>query len=461
MHSIFYDLETSGLEFTNQILTACFVEVDEHWNVIDKLNIKVQLNPTEIPSFGAIVANGIMLDQHEGMCEYKAMGVIYEWLNTRVENNPCVLIGKNSYRFDLPFLRTSMIRNGYNPFFGKNIAYRDLEHVITKLYITEEEFRDSIQNTKYGNLGVRTLESVCRNLGLLDGSQSHEAESDVMLTIKLARHLAKKYDIDVRTYHPYEARPFEKQGEVFTAAEVYLKDGTLEIRNRDLLFWETNGRSSLFLDFAKFSTWNIKGGDIKKCFKWVNCSTGALFVVESGVEPEVDVNKYPALKDVSLSNFFEERNCYIENFIYRLPLIEIDKLRTFILSGCKILPDELKDRSDFTRLCKKFILDNPTIRPPSINTDTYQKMFDSYMKYRYGSGKNKMKTDRFDSSDVEFSKETAHLFHPTIYDIMKEVVDRDVSVDIKLSYLNGIFQNAFLPDEILVSMNITLHEITK
>lgn len=430
MKTIFFDLETTSLNFCGQILNCCFIEVDSNFEPIDKLKLDIRLKSYEIPEPQAIVANGVDIFKHLDSSlptEAEAMIQISDWIQERTDFEHTVLIGKNSYRFDIPFLRTSMIRNGVNPYFGFNLVNKDLEHCITKLLVTDDKFRDKLSETSYGHLGVRSLESVCRNLGLLDGKQDHESESDVLLTISLAKHLLLKYGMDVRTYNAYEGSFMENIMEIFPNLTYVNKAGVGQfVAYTPFVCHEANNKYALFLDLDKYEKYT-PDKDPRTCFKWINKADGSLFF-----DPTINLSHSgshktllnqaihdPMINSVNLRNFFDERDCDIEAFIYRLPFKHNDALKIYCQTF-KMCDMSLFDHQDLKTLSRRFFMEN--YRPKTDQQiEAQNTFFSEYAEYRYGNGKNVMKVDRFDTTSKYRTLENADSYHRTLRDMIEHL----------------------------------------
>ncbi|MEX0595201.1 MAG: hypothetical protein WD512_01795, partial [Candidatus Paceibacterota bacterium] len=205
-YSIFFDLETSDLNFVGQILNFSFIVIDTKWNITQELNGEIKINRLQLPRARAIAANRINVLEHQKSAKFtesQAMTKIAEFLQEFSNNcgsNLGQLIGFNSANFDLPYVRTSLIRNGLNPYF--KVQNRDLLLVAQKLWISNEKFRATItQYAEANSLPANLkLETLCKAHQLLAGKQLHESRDDVLLTIELAKAFSDLYGVDVRNF---------------------------------------------------------------------------------------------------------------------------------------------------------------------------------------------------------------------------------------------------------------------
>jgi exonuclease I len=137
MFAVYYDLETSDKHAVGQILNYCFILVDDQLSLLDELSGLVRISRLQLPDPGAILANRTDVLAHQKRaheCEAEALGRIrcfIERCAQRASGN-VALVGYNSSRFDLGYLRTSFIRNGQDPFFGGKTLARDLLHGVHK-----------------------------------------------------------------------------------------------------------------------------------------------------------------------------------------------------------------------------------------------------------------------------------------------------------------------------------------
>ena len=73
MSYIFYDLETTDLNYCGQILNYAFVEVDEDWKEVSEFCGKVKISRTQLPNPYAILANRVNVLTHDGDPEHIAV----------------------------------------------------------------------------------------------------------------------------------------------------------------------------------------------------------------------------------------------------------------------------------------------------------------------------------------------------------------------------------------------------
>jgi len=199
---ILYDFETSSRELIGQITSYAFWVVNDQWEPIKRLIGKVKLRPTEMPELDAILVTQLQISQlqSEGLSEYAASLRIYQFLSDCIlEYGHCILAGYNSSQFDLKFLRTTLIRNGFNPYFMGKLSSIDVLHFIHDVAI---QSGDNFPWTTDGDYWTFSLESVSRKHGILLGSQRHDAEADVILMRDLIRCIENRYSRHIRDFRP-------------------------------------------------------------------------------------------------------------------------------------------------------------------------------------------------------------------------------------------------------------------
>jgi len=216
MKSIFFDLETTDLNPCGQILNFSFIFVDEDFKIISECKGDIKITRLELPSVEAMLVTQTDILEHQKKSKYtelQAMNLIHDYIQRCIDSvgeNVC-LIGYNSYKFDIPFLRTSMIRNGVNPYF-KNIIYKDLFFIVQNLACKNKNFRQMLESElKEGDKFTLRLEYILKVLKLNENLVAHNSSDDVKLTINLAKYINDVYKLDVRTYNTYEVGDCEKK----------------------------------------------------------------------------------------------------------------------------------------------------------------------------------------------------------------------------------------------------------
>jgi DNA polymerase III epsilon subunit-like protein len=409
MKSIFFDLETTDLSPVGQILNYAFVEIDENWNLCSCLRGNIKLSRLQLPNPGAICATQIDVFEHNklaDLAEPGAMAKIQKYIADIAEWEDTRLIGYNSNRFDVPYLRTSMIRNGLNPYFGGSIKYGDVLHVVKRLCCDNPEFSEKLQKKDNGQPSLK-LESVAKSLGLLTEEQKHESLSDVMLTIKLAKYIHENYGIDVRSYSSYEVATKN-----FDAIQVFpfidAEGQAISDEYCYMALLEQNKTQALWINLKKF-----EDGLGKDSVAWYNKNTSALFVRNTVSNPATEKRAAAAraaLADVKISNFFGPKNCDVEQFIFMMPISEIGALYEAIW---------MKDLTNLKHMKSKYgsqlYLRHLANEAP---IETVEDKIKDYALYRYGG---KLKLDKEDYDNKYVSGVYNEGFHPSFNELLAQI----------------------------------------
>jgi len=340
--TIFYDLETSDSIPVGQILNYCFIAVNKNFSPIAKLANNVKVSRLQLPAPGAILTNRIDVVKHQQeatLNEREAMLEIRDFIDsviTEAGERIC-FAGFNSAKFDLPFLRTSLIRNGINPYFSGKLCYKDLFFAAKKLSVSNSDF----PRRPYLDTGDRStrlslkLETLCRELGLLKGAQTHESEDDVLLTIELAKTFKNEFGLDLTSFEAYEAGSFHElsgQGIGVASLEPNYDLSTSDLFVSNLLTpLDADYRYALWIDLGRFND-----GAGRDSIRWFNQASSYFF---SGGEQktheylELAPKALKELKDINLKNFFSRSTCDVEQDIYRLDFDAIGALESVIWRG--------------------------------------------------------------------------------------------------------------------------------
>ncbi len=418
--AIFYDLETSDLSPVGQILNFCFTLVDDQFEPVDELKGTVTITRLQLPRAAAICANKIDVLAHQERADFteaEAMRRIHEFITRIVKEHgdyKVVLAGYNTARFDLEFLRVSLIRNGLHPYF--RVIYRDLLFVSRKLAVTESSFPVMENSSEPGRRSLK-LEALCSAAGILDGEQLHESSADVRLTISLARYYAEHFKIDVRRYVPYEPSALEraKQG---LLVERLVPNYDLKCDSRfeaiPYVLLDANHRYALWINLRRFA--ELKGSDTPieraiEFFKFDGCDFFSDLHAPSDQSSQTALEAIGAFRHLSLKNYFKESDCDIEAQSGRLDQTAIEGLRRRI--WFKDPGVSLSD--DARRLAARFKLANAPEGSSGLDV-----MLREYALYRYGG---RMKISRHCDASFE---EGVFLdgFHPAFTDLVQEIKDQ-------------------------------------
>lgn len=420
MRSIFFDLETTGLNPCAQILNYSFITVDDNWEIESEHNGSIHISRLQLPNPYAILANRVDVESHQkegNPSEAQAMLAIRKYIQEIVDTSrePVNLIGFNSNRFDVPFLRTSMIRNGVNPYFGQGIIYRDVLHAAQKLALSNPDFLDKIDTGRTDSDGNRKLSLRLAHLTdiFFGAVQLHESRDDVLLTIKLAKLLAEEFDIDIRTWSSYEVTK-EKPGMVrlkeFPSFDAkHHRDDTDRFAQETLVCYESNKNYSLWISLERMKELQTKlaedkdlefgRAEVKDCVLWFNKRASSFYTTdESPTLSDEDSELVESAReivsdwDIHLKNFWPPKNCDVECFIYDLSFDGMDAVGDAIQGGDLSYLKRLNEEHANTIYMRHFLNTTKNTDKPSV-----KKALEQYALYRYGS---RMKVDKTDTESV-------------------------------------------------------------
>lgn len=439
MSAIFYDLETSDTLFIGQILNYCFIQVDRNFEVVSELTGTIRCSRLQLPRAGAILANRINILKHQQEAqssEPQAMRQIFEYLQGVIDQVGAriPLVGFNSARFDLPFLRTSLMRNGLSPYFFGKINPKDLLFVARKLAATHPDFPRipalDAEGLNTGRMSLR-LESLTKHFGLLKGKQTHYSRDDVLLTIDLAKYLYKNFNLDVRTYEAYEVTKLHstKNPVIFALEPNYDLHSSERALRRPLALHESSSSSALWVDLTEFQKAheNLNSSNAQDVLEWYGLNSHQL-ILESIPDPQspageklsqlaVMANK--KFKDVTLQNFFNSSTCDIEFDIYRLhknfDFKPLDALGQAIWKGDESALNKLTSR-DARVLFIRFQLAQYMFGTPQ--DQQVEKLLKQYFLFRYAGNLSTVKNKE---EYLQRFPESALPVHPALKDLYLEI----------------------------------------
>lgn len=389
MFAIFYDLETTDRNPIGQILNYSFILVDDDLKPLDELAGLVRISRLQLPEPGAILANRTDVLEHQKIAddhERDAMRKISQfiWSCIRKAKGAVAFIGYNSSRFDLQYLRTSLIRNGFNPYFEQKLSPRDLLHVVQKAYLSAPDFRALVRKTREAEKKLSlSLQTVGHSLGLLDGVQAHESRADVLLTIRVAEWMKREVGLDVSTYEAYEGLRLHTtagSGAVYFAQEPQyeMSERDYSVRTPHTLL-AADHKKSLWINLERYAARQDPG-----CITWRSAQKSAFFVeAQASTERELQALARAAIKqfhNVNLNNFFHKSTCDVEQDIYRLDFQAMDLFCQAVRENRKDLLAPLKAPE------AKILFTRYRLAAPELNLQdpATRDLFKRYAAYRYG-----------------------------------------------------------------------------
>lgn len=185
---LFYDLETTGInKCFDQIIQFAAVRTDEALNKIERYEFFIKLNPDTIPNPEASITHHISIEQaNTGLFEYEAIKKIYTLFNTP----ETVSLGYNTLSFDDEFLRFAFFKNlfpAYDHQYKNNCSRMDLYPIVASFYLFANEVLSWPINDE--NKVSLKLEDINAQNGLYSEGRAHDALTDVLVTLELARKL--------------------------------------------------------------------------------------------------------------------------------------------------------------------------------------------------------------------------------------------------------------------------------
>ena len=190
---LFYDLETTGISNSfDQVLQFAAIRTDINLNEIQRYNFFVKLNPDTTPSPMATITHHISIARAnaEGVTEYQAIKEIHKIINTP----NTISIGYNTLGFDDEFLRFAFFKNMLPPYSHqfKNECFRaDLFPIVACYYnFCNEALKWPTVTNEDGEEKVSLkLENINAENNLYSGGRAHDAITDVIVTVELAKKL--------------------------------------------------------------------------------------------------------------------------------------------------------------------------------------------------------------------------------------------------------------------------------
>ncbi len=422
MNALFYDLETSDRNPVGQILNYAFLFVDNDFNVLDQCCGRMRITRLQLPSPDAILANRINVLEHNRDAEASEKeGLAAIWKFLAEKGAACreglLFIGYNSSRFDLGFLRTSLIRNGLSPYFP-NFVYGDLLHLSKKLFMSAPGFPAPKIVDREGPRVSLSLQALCQEFGLLHGAQEHESRADVLITIELARLYRQRFGLDVYKYQPYEALGLHRPGRfVRVGFPCYKVDATAHREEVVFGFHQADHRYSLWINLERY-----KNGEGRRALSWFKCK-GDIFHVAaehspSPEEKELYQRAVSEFAEITVNNFFSESSCDIEQDIFRIDAQKLDLLRRAIWErDSKMLHASANE--DLQRLYERHALANYSWG--SGKDEKVKEKLSEYARYRYGGRMLLVKGAGFEAYREGIY--SAH-YHDTLGDLEARIDER-------------------------------------
>tara|TARA_B100000035_G_scaffold131003_1_gene111363 strand:+ start:658 stop:2079 length:1422 start_codon:yes stop_codon:yes gene_type:complete len=195
MNYVFYDFETSGLNYYfDQPIQLAAKLVDENFNVLDELNEKCRLRDGVIPSpIALLITKTNLKDLSSKQSFYEFMDKIHQKLSSW---SPAIFIGYNNINFDEKFLRSSLYHSLHAPYLTNtnNNSRTDLFKIILSICNLDKPYINIPIDKEKGRKSLK-LEKIAEN-NKIKHEFAHDAMSDVDATLGVAE-IIKNNDPDL------------------------------------------------------------------------------------------------------------------------------------------------------------------------------------------------------------------------------------------------------------------------
>jgi hypothetical protein len=245
---------------------------------------------------------------------------------------------------------------------------------------TDDKFREVFFKAAEGEKLSLRLERLCRIFGLLEGEQLHESLFDVNLTVRLAQLFAEKFGVDVRKFEPYRVK---KLHTLPAGAKVLLGEPVKRqyspdkrIESFEAVLIDANDKAALWANVERYVELKGAGEPLKKSIRWIKTNDGLLQQMgEPTLDDPLASEIKASFKGLSLKNYFDAPECYIEQHIYRFNINKLELLKQALRSGQLVGERD----PDLITLFRRFQIENA---PLVMHTDL-SETFVRYAKHRY------------------------------------------------------------------------------
>ncbi|NBV29774.1 NAD(P)-dependent oxidoreductase [bacterium] len=222
-----------------------------------------------------------------------------------------------------------------------------------------------------------------------------------------AEHIHKNYGIDVRTYSSYE---IGKNNFDVVKVFPFVDQNNQKISDEYcyMALLEQNKTQALWINLKKF-----EDGLGKKAISWYNKNTSPFFVekvIRGDDHKKRAATARVGLSDINIENFWPDKNCDIEQFVYMMPIGHITSLYDAIWRKDLFLIKETKSKFA-SQLYLRFLMNNADV-------DQVENQIKEYAKYRYGG---KLKTDK-ENFDAKYQEGVySESFHTTYNELLAQI----------------------------------------
>lgn len=188
----FYDLETSGIDPRRQrIMQFAGQRTDMNLSLIgEPLNLLVSLADDVLPDPQAVLITGItpQKSREEGYSEAEFLKILHD----EVLTPGTTIVGFNSVRFDDEFMRYTLYRNFYDPYEWQWQDERSRWDLLDVVRLTRALRPEGTEWPVDADGNPTNRLELLTKANKLEHAQAHDALSDVMALIAVARHLKQK-----------------------------------------------------------------------------------------------------------------------------------------------------------------------------------------------------------------------------------------------------------------------------
>jgi DNA polymerase III epsilon subunit-like protein len=350
---IFYDFETSSSDLLGQIFTYAFIITDHTLAIVDTWTGCIKPNRTQIAEVGAILTNHLNIDvlTQTGATEYDTAKELYAKLTSLIQTHGhATLIGFNSNKFDLQFLRNLLIRYGFNPYFKGKLQNLDILQWVEHLAF---EHPDTYPWTLATTDSLApyysfTLENTATAFHLLTTAQTHDAYDDVVLLIELVKVLQTTFGQLIGQFAPIHLPAGVYKNDHFILGKQKVRQFNAhpddELTHFVYRYWiglDLQKKSKLMLDLDAFDQLpeGATTDQLLTCMKYINDNKHYFHLhplthhEEQYYGPIIEKASYTTeIKTITLEKYFKltEKDWDIEYQIHQLGFERIDTLHDAI-----------------------------------------------------------------------------------------------------------------------------------
>ena len=191
MNYIFYDFETTGRDSNwDQIIQVGAILTNSNFQEIDRFEARCRLQPDIIPYPKAILVNQSSVKDltQTNLSHFSLIELMIKKFKSW---GTAIYIGYNSISFDEEFLRKTLFKNLFNPYFTINNGNKRAD-LLNTLRANHIYYPNSIKipNNEKGRLSFK-LDQIAPFNGIKDFN-AHDALGDAVATIKLAEIINSK-----------------------------------------------------------------------------------------------------------------------------------------------------------------------------------------------------------------------------------------------------------------------------